>query len=282
MHARRIRPDTGPTDRRRLAAAGLSAVLPGLGQAFNRRRRLALWFVVPSLILLAVALLVLQLQSPTRLAAWAIAPSVLSALLLLNLLVLVWRLAAVGQAFLDTERPGPTGRLGIVGITLIALVVTVPHLARLAIRNARRRHVREHLRRPGPQRATGPSPSPAPALTERVNVLLVGVDATDKRTATLTDTMMVASLDPVGHTVSMVSVPRDLVNVPLGNGDVYGPKLNSLMSYADRHADAVPGGRDPGARGRDRRDARDPHPVLRQGRLRGLRRAWSMRSAAST
>jgi len=42
VQARRIRPDTGPTDRRRLAAAGLSAVLPGLGQAFNQRRRLNL------------------------------------------------------------------------------------------------------------------------------------------------------------------------------------------------------------------------------------------------
>ena len=54
--------------------------------------------------------------------------------------------------------------------------------------------------------------------------------------------MMVASLDPVGKTVSMVSLPRDLVNVPLGNGDVYGPKLNSLMSYADRHPTSFPKG----------------------------------------
>ncbi len=241
MHARRIRPDTGPTDRRRLAAAGLSAVLPGLGQAFNRRRRLALWFVIPSLTVLAVALLVIQLQSPTRLAAWAIAPSVLNALLLLNLLVLVWRLASVGQAFLDTGRPGPTGRLGITGIALIALVVTVPHLlvwqygslAGDAFKNVFGGQVLS---------ATGGNPTPAPALTERVNVLLLGVDKTDERTTTLTDTMIVASLDPVGHTVSMASVPRDLVNVPLGNGDLYGPKLNSLMSYADRHPDEFPKG----------------------------------------
>ena len=241
MHARRIRPDTGPTDRRRLAAAGLSAVLPGLGQAFNRRRRLALWFVIPSLTVLAVALLVIQLQSPTRLAAWAIAPSVLNALLLLNLLVLVWRLASVGQAFLDTGRPGPTGRLGITGIALIALVVTVPHLlvwqygslAGDAFKNVFGGQVLS---------ATGGNPTPAPALTERVNVLLLGVDKTDERTTTLTDTMIVASLDPVGHTVSMASVPRDLVNVPLGNGDLYGPKLNSLVSYADRHPDEFPKG----------------------------------------
>jgi len=37
----------------------------------------------------------------------------------------------------------------------------------------------------------------------------------------LTDTLIVVSLDPVGRTVSMVSIPRDLVNVPLGNGTTY-------------------------------------------------------------
>ena len=54
--------------------------------------------------------------------------------------------------------------------------------------------------------------------------------------------MIVASLDPVGDTVSIVSIPRDLVNVPLGDGDVFGPKLNSLMSYADRHPEDFPNG----------------------------------------
>ncbi len=240
MHARRIRPDTGPTDRRRLAAAGLSAVIPGLGQAFNRRRQLALWFLVPSLILLAVALLVVRLQSPTRLAAWAVAPSVLNALLLLNLVVLAWRLIAVGQAFLDTGRPGPTGRLGIVGIALIALVVTVPHLMVWQYGTLAGDMFKSIF---GGQvlSATG-SPTPRPALTQRINVLLLGVDATGARTTALTDTMIVASLDPVGHTVSLASVPRDLVNVPLGNGDVFGPKINSLMSYADRHLDEFPKG----------------------------------------
>ena len=54
MHASRVRPETGHIDRRRLAAAGLSAVLPGLGQAFNRRSRLAALFLVPSLLVLGL------------------------------------------------------------------------------------------------------------------------------------------------------------------------------------------------------------------------------------
>ncbi len=54
--------------------------------------------------------------------------------------------------------------------------------------------------------------------------------------------MIVVSLDPVGRTVSMVSIPRDLASVPLGNGNVFGPKINSLMSWADAHPADFPHG----------------------------------------
>jgi LCP family protein required for cell wall assembly len=244
VHARRIRPDTGPTDRRRLAAAGLSAILPGLGQAFNGRRRLALWFLIPSLILIAIGLIVFKTQSPTRLAAWAVAPAVLGTLLTLNFALLAWRLVAAGQALLDTRRPGPTGRLGLIGITLLALLVVVPHVViwrygTIAGETFARVFAGQVLSATGEPRTDAGSPFDG---SERINVLLVGVDSTKKRTEMLTDTMMVVSLDPVGHTVSMVSLPRDLVNAPLGNGDVYGPKLNSLLSYAERHPDEFPDG----------------------------------------
>ena len=128
MQATRIRPDAGPFDRRRLAAAGLSVLIPGLGQLFNRRPRLAGLFLIPSLLLCAVVFALVQTQSPARLAAWAVAPQVLSALLTLNLLALVWRLVALGQASLDTRRAGPAGRLGLIGIGLLMVVVALPHL----------------------------------------------------------------------------------------------------------------------------------------------------------
>ena len=72
-------------------------------------------FLVPSLILVLVAVALVSTQSLTRLAAVAVAPQVLGTLLTINVLLLAWRLLAVGQAFLDTRRAGPTGRLGIVG-----------------------------------------------------------------------------------------------------------------------------------------------------------------------
>lgn len=240
MHARRIPPETGPLDRRRLAAATLSAVLPGLGQALNRRARLAALFAIPSIVLVLLVVLLLQLQSPTRLVAWVVAPQVLGALLTLNLVVLAWRMLAVGQAFLDTSRQGPTGRLGVVGIVILAILVVLPHVVVYGYGTI----LGETFARVFGGDALGEASAagPVPGEGERINVLLVGVDAKRDRTTTLTDTMMVASLDPIGSSVSLLSVPRDLVNTPLGNGDVFGPKLNSLLGYADRHPESFPDG----------------------------------------
>ena len=243
FHATRTRPDTRPIDRRCLAAAGLSAVLPGLGQLFNRRPRLAALFLIPSSILIGLVVLLVTMQSPTRLAAWVVSPQVLGTLLALNLVALAWRLLAVGHAILDTSRTGPTGRLGVVGIVVIAILVVLPHLAVWrygTILGDTFERVFQSAALDGG--AGGAPPGPPPDDGERINVLLIGVDKTRLRTETLTDTMMVASLDPVGHTASLVSIPRDLVDTPLGNGDVYGPKLNSLFAYADTHQRAFPNG----------------------------------------
>jgi LCP family protein required for cell wall assembly len=243
VHARRIRsrPESGPIDRRRLAAAGLSAILPGLGQAFNRRSRLTFLFLIPSILVVAIAGIIWATQTPTRIAAWAVAPAVLASLLTLNLLVLAWRLLATGQSFLDTRRHGPTGRLGVIGIVLIALFIAVPHL--LVYRYGTAFGAAFARIFDGTElAAAGPPTDPGPGPDERVNVLVIGVDAVPGRTTTLTDTMMVVSFDPVGKTASVVSLPRDLVNVPLGDGNEFGPKLNSLMAYADTHPEVFPKG----------------------------------------
>jgi LCP family protein required for cell wall assembly len=80
---------------------------------------------------------------------------------------------------------------------------------------------------------TEPSVQPELEDGERLTVLLVGVDFAPGRTANLTDTMLVATLDPLTGRAAMISVPRDLYGVPLGDGRVYNAKLNSLMSEAD-------------------------------------------------
>jgi len=218
-------------------------VIPGLGQLFNGRRQLAALFLVPSLILLVVAILLVRSQSAAQLAAWVVSPQVLGTLLTLNVLLLAWRLVAVGQAFLDTRRTGPTGWLGIGGIAIIGLLVVLPHLVVYRYGTILG-DTFDKIFSGSVLGATsgGASPAPGPGEGERVNVLLVGTDKRAKQTENLTDTMMVASLDPVGKTVSLVSIPRDLVDTPLGNGDTFAPKLNSLMSYADRNKAQFPKG----------------------------------------
>jgi LCP family protein required for cell wall assembly len=39
----------------------------------------------------------------------------------------------------------------------------------------------------------------------------------------------------------MISIPRDTVNAPLGDGLVFQPKLNSLLGFAERNPGAFPG-----------------------------------------
>jgi LCP family protein required for cell wall assembly len=219
----------------------MSAVLPGIGQLFNRRQRLAALFLIPSLIIVGVVALLVLTQSPARLAAWVVSPQVLGTLLALNVVLLAWRLVAVGQAFLDPNRSGPTGRLGVVGIVVIAILVVLPHLAVWRYGTILG-DTFDRIFQGAALDAAGGSGGPLPRDGERINVLLVGVDKVPGRSASLTDTMIVASLDPVGKTVSMVSLPRDMVSVPLGNGDVYGPKLNSLLSFAERNPETFPKG----------------------------------------
>ena len=251
IHARRVRPavPSGASDPnirsprrepigvRRLVVSVLSAVVPGLGQAINGRRRLALGFLLPAVVLLVAVGLILLSTPPATVLARLVEPNALALLGVLNLGILAWRLAAIGQAFGD-PRSGPRVTTpAIFGLVVVILFTIAPHMMAKSWVDAAQTTFARIFQ--GPTRS---EEAQAAALTSRVNVLIIGIDKTATRTETLTDSMMVASLDPVGHTVSLVSLPRDMVNVPLGNGAVFGPKLNSLMSYADRNKDQFPAG----------------------------------------
>jgi LCP family protein required for cell wall assembly len=53
--------------------------------------------------------------------------------------------------------------------------------------------------------------------------------------------MIVMSVDPVGHTVSMLSIPRDMVDVPLPDGRKFRGKINGLAAYARHNPRQFPG-----------------------------------------
>ena len=86
--------------------------------------------------------------------------------------------------------------------------------------------------------------------------------------------MIVVSLDPVTETVSMVSIPRDMVDVPLADGRKYSGKINGLVSYARHHPKQFPGSDGTGfdvLQRRPRQAARARHQVLRDGQPWRLR-----------
>jgi LCP family protein required for cell wall assembly len=72
-------------------------------------------------------------------------------------------------------------------------------------------------------------PAPGWTGTERLNVLLLGVDSRDDASATKnTDTMIVLSLDPVNKTAAMLSIPRD---VYVDRPGVFTDKINAAYAF---------------------------------------------------
>ena len=77
---------------------------------------------------------------------------------------------------------------------------------------------------------------------DRINILLTGMDTEEKRQNELTDSLLIASVDPETHEVALISFPRDISLFPLYNGQTYRGKINSFMSWAKRHPKDFPDG----------------------------------------
>jgi len=253
----------------------LNALFPGLGHLVAGRRAWALGLALPILVLLGATVLVALGSNPAALAARLFDPALLTILLALEAAVLVWRLFAVAA----TGMLAPLRRRPVTLAAVVASVaiVVVPQLYVAGLTVDARSAAAEVFQPVGeggawvpdatpppvapgdpdfaldpsdapdasasPSASADGSPSATPAVP-RVNVLLIGVDSGVGRTTALTDTMIVASLDPVGKTVSMASIPRDMVDVPLPDGRSYRGKINGLMSYARWHPNKFPGAKD--------------------------------------
>jgi len=246
----------------------LSAIFPGLGHLAAGRRRWAFALAAPMLALLAAGALVALTSNATTLAARLFDPAVLAAVLVLQVLILAWRLAALGALRVVTPfRPRSATLAVAAGLALVIVAGPQLYLAALTL-DARDAAIEVFqpvdeggawvpdatappVASDDPDFAVDPSPSATPSfapsptpVVPRVNVLLIGMDSGAGRNTALTDTMIVASLDPVGRTVSMVSIPRDMVDVPLPDGRRFRGKINSLVSYVRWHADKFPGAKD--------------------------------------
>jgi LCP family protein required for cell wall assembly len=85
-----------------------------------------------------------------------------------------------------------------------------------------------------------PTPEPtfnAELLNSPLTVLVIGTDSSEGRRnrgkGTNTDSMMVAAVNAEHTRITLVSVPRDTVDVPLADGTTWTGKLNGLEAAQD-------------------------------------------------
>ncbi len=249
-----------PAWRSRYLPTLLDALAPGLGHLVAGRRRLAAIFGIPFLALILVALFIVATTSGGRLAAEAV--NVFWLLLGAQGIVLVWRVLAAGSSFWAADLPR-LRPLDALPIAVLLVLLAGPQAYLGYITNEAR--VQSDLvfvvdpQPPGgwhPQGSIPPDPSDFasadPSISAepsaspssgppRITILLLGIDSGVGRSTALTDTMIVASLDPVTDTVSMVSIPRDMVDVPLPDGRRFSQKINSLDAFARLHPKQFPG-----------------------------------------
>ncbi|MFL5710182.1 MAG: LCP family protein [Chloroflexota bacterium] len=259
-------PPTPPSGRAgsRYVPAVLDALIPGLGHLVAGRRGRAIILLTPVVVALAIGAWILITTSAPRLVAELLASEVIWGLLAIQGLFLIWRLVAVASSIWNPSLPRP-GRADVLPVALVLLLVIVPQAYGGYATEIARETTDEIFVEPppvavGPSEAPQPdpesleepdvSPSPEASASEppsaapavpRVNGLIIGVDSGVGRNTYLTDTMIVVSLDPVAQTVSMVSIPRDVVDVPLSDGRKFRGKINSLVSYARHHPKQFPG-----------------------------------------
>lgn len=255
----------GPS-RGRYVPALLTVLVPGLGHLAAGRTRLAAVFGLPLVLLAGLAAGLLYATTPDELVGVLVDDRVLLLVLALQVGLLGWRLLALGSSLTDRRLP-PLRLRDAAPVILLVLLVAAPQAYAGVVTQAARESVNDVFGdesaatgawrpadtaapdapptvAPGATPTSAPSPTAIPTATPavgRINVLILGVDAGVGRNTFLTDTMMVASLDPVAKTVSLLSFPRDLVDVPLPGGRVFSGKVNSLLAYARRNPAEFPG-----------------------------------------
>ena len=244
------------TPRRSAFAAAVFALLfPGVGHLYERRWRAGLLFLAPPILLLALMGGVVAADGIPGLVGLLITPFGLSAAGVLNILLALWRGFAAADAWRGAIRRESGFRsLGISFAGLvIALAATLPIHLIVGSYVATASELVGGIFSSGVE-SPGATPAPRWDGKERLNVLLVGIDQRGSNTSFNTDTLIVASVDPVNGTVTMFSIPRDTVDFPVPTnaqqlyGATYGNKINSYYASASRHTDTFPDGPMPALR----------------------------------
>jgi LCP family protein required for cell wall assembly len=263
----RHRTDMRHRVRRSVTLTALSTVLPGLGLTWTRYRRLG-WLAVGCAVagLLAICGAVVFYGPTQAILTVAVRPNVLLAIAGGLLLVGMLWVFLVLLTHRDTTDPRLDARqrwglrLFTAGMCLL-IVLPVAQAARYAL--IQRDVVGVVFSGGGDLPTSSAAAKPTAGSdpwsgVERVNVLLLGSDAGDDRIGVRTDSMIVASIDPTSGETVLLSLPRNLENVPFPksnplsalwpNGYNCGSEclLNAVWSEAENHKDLFKNDRNPG------------------------------------
>jgi LCP family protein required for cell wall assembly len=238
-----------PADPRSAAAAALSFLFPGGGQAYNGQWALASLLALPVLLIVVLGVLVISVGGSGVLGKFLDA-RVLVALIVLDLALLGWRLVAILQAYAARSRRSISGwPMWVTGVLVLATIAmhalpayyavkAIDTLGTVALEGGGA--LFDDRQGGGDIDVTQPTFEPDIDKGERVTVLLVGIDYAPGRVTHLTDTMLVATFDVESGQGALVSVPRDLYGVPIGDGRTWDAKLNSLMVRASEDPENFP------------------------------------------
>jgi LCP family protein required for cell wall assembly len=192
----------------------LNAVLPGSGLIAAGWRRAGAVVLVLFLALFGL-LAWLAIEGQQTAARWAVDSTTLVWLVVaIAAIALVWAaVIVIGYRLLRPPRLPRNRRL--VGAAVVALLVLalaapaffVAHLATVT------RDLVTGVFTDGESATVQDEPDPF-GDQERVNVLLLGGDAGDNRTGTRTDTVIVASIETATGDTTLISLPRNLQNLP--------------------------------------------------------------------
>lgn len=246
----------GARPRSATGAALLSFLWPGLGQWYIGRGRRAIVHAAP--VLIVAALLAVQLAGGlTGFAIKLLDPSFSLTLLILVVLLGGWRIVSVADAAASRSERGSwrNPRGGVVAVLIAAVLLShglVAYYTWSFYQAGSQIFVGSNpdeeptsapsaLSTYDPFTSTPPFATPRPE-SQRITILLTGIDKNVDRNHSLTDTLLVLSADPSTGEVAMVSFPRDLAQFPLYNGATYQGKINSLMTYAANHPEEFPDG----------------------------------------
>ncbi len=117
-----------------IVAAALSTLLPGAGQWYGGRRLRAAVFAAP----LAVSLVVMIVGSltgairPGSLLTWVVQPDLLRVSLIISVVMLLWRIAAIVDAYMVTGGRWQSPRFAPIVVVGLLFIVAAPHVATAA------------------------------------------------------------------------------------------------------------------------------------------------------